>query len=159
MMSLSTLSSMARPGVRVSGASRAVLLLLEVEQSGVVAPIGVAEELLQALVGVAAVEERAQLLECLQVARLADAQEHDAVDDLLHRIVDVAAAQRWVAQHQVARQQLAPALDLGQELVVHLRGATLARLGLRELVQRALPHRGLAEHPGDLVPACGTYSL
>ena len=63
--------------------------------------------------------------------------------------------QRRVAQRQVARQQLAPALDLGQELVVHLRGAALAGLGLRELVERTLPHRGLAEHAGDLVPAGG----
>ena len=67
----------------------------------------------------------------LDAAVLADAQEDDAVDGLLDGEVELALAQGRVAQREVARQQVAPALDLGQERVVHLGGAALARLAPR----------------------------
>ena len=52
-----------------------------------------------------------------------------------------------------SKASAAPALDLGQELVVHLGGAALAGLRHGEPVERALPHRSLAEDAHDLIPA------
>ena len=53
------------------------------------------------------------------------------------------------------RQQIAPALDLGQERRVHLGGAALAALGLGVFVESAAQDGITGEDGGDLVPAVG----
>jgi hypothetical protein len=73
----------------------------------------------------------------LGAAILADAQEDDAVDGLLHGEVEVADGQAGIAQGEVAGQQVAPALDLGQESVVHRARAAFALGGVGVFVEGA----------------------
>ena len=67
-----------------------------------------------------------------------NAQEDDAVDGHLHGIVQLALAEVRVAQGDIARQQIAPALDLGQESVIHFSGAMFACGRLRRNGRRSL---------------------
>ena len=99
---------------------------------------------------------RQQLLELvllLDAAVLADAQEDDAVNGHLHRVIQLALVlQSRVAQGEVPGQRVAPAFDFLQEGIIHLRGAVLALHPLRVLVEGAFQDGVLREDGGDLVP-------
>ena len=128
------------------------LLGAEVEQARVVPLVGAAEQLAQPGVDVRAVEESLEPAVGLDPPVLADAQEDDPVDRALDGEVELALGEPGVAQGEVAGQLLAPALDLGQERVVHLGGAPLGLRGLGVPVERALEDGFLGEDPRDLVP-------
>jgi hypothetical protein len=89
----------------------AVLFLLEVEEPGVVAGVGIAEELLEPVVALLAVEQRLELSDGLGAAVLGDAEEDDAVDDPLDREVQRGFVKGVVAQGEVAGQFLAPVFN------------------------------------------------
>ncbi len=110
-------------------------------------------------IGLTAVEQRLQLAVGLDAAVLADAQEDDAVDGHLDGVVQVALAESGVAQGDVVRQQVAPALDLGQEGVVHLGGAALACGGFGVLVEGAFEDGLVGEDGGNLVPLGGILAV
>ena len=84
----------------------------EVEQSGVIAIIGITEKLAQAGIDITPVEQSLQLSIKLDATVFADAQEDDPVDGHLDGVIQVALAEGGVAQGDVMRQQVAPALDL-----------------------------------------------
>ena len=150
---------MLRPGVRGVRRLRLALLRVEVEQAGVVARVRVAEAQHQPRVDVRAVDQAQQRAVGLDAPILADAQEDDAVDGGLHRVVELALRQAGVAQGDIARQQVTPALDLGQEGRVHLGGAALGALRLDVSVEGALQDGLATEDAGDLVPALGILPI
>ena len=118
----------------------------EVEQTGVIAIIGIAEQLAQARVDVTTVEQSLQLTIELDATVFTDAQEDQAVDGHLDGIIQVTLAEGRVAQGDIMRQQVAPALDLRQEGVIHFSGAMLAGGTLGVLVERAFEHRLTGEN-------------
>lgn len=133
------------------------LLLFEMEEVGVVAVVGAAELLVEAGPDVATVKQHIQPPVVFGAAIFADAEEDDAVDGLLHGVVEVAHGEVGVAQGEVAGQQVAPALDLGEKGVVHLGGAALLLGGVGILVEGALEHGLAGEDGSDLVPLLSVF--
>ena len=117
---MSGLSSIARPRVRASG-NRPDLFL---PGSGTARSYSGRRHCGTAGTGAGRhrpVEQGLQLAVKLDAPVFADAQEDDPVDGHLDGVVQVALAEGGVAQGDVVRQQVAPALDLGQEGVDPLR--------------------------------------
>ena len=88
----------------------AALLRLEVEEAGVVAVVGLLEELAEARVDAVAVDEGAEAAVVLDAAVFADAQEDDAVNDALDGEVEFALGELGVAEGEVAGEFGAPGL-------------------------------------------------
>jgi hypothetical protein len=130
----------------------AALLGLEVEETGVVAQVGVAADVAEARVDLGAGGEGLELTETLDAAVLGDAQEDDPVEDALDGEVEIALGEAAVAQGQVFGEAFAPGLHVGEEVVVELGGAALAFGGGGEFVEGAVEHGGLGEDAGDLIP-------
>jgi len=124
---------------------------LEVEEVGVVLLIGLPVQLPQAGVDLRATGETQERAIVLDAPVLAHAQKDDAVDGALHGEVELVDRQGRVAQGDVAGQGVAPALDLLQELDVHLGGAALASGLLYVAVEGALQHRFPGEDAVDVV--------
>ena len=137
----------------------AALLRFEMEQAGVVAVVGLLEELAQARVDAVAVDEGAEAAVVFDAAVFADAQEDDAVNDALDGEVEFALGELGVAQGEVAGELVAPALDVFEEGVVDVGGAALGLGGFGELVERAFEDGLAGEDAGDLVPALGVLGV
>jgi len=135
------------------GSVGAAPLGLEVEEARVVAVIGLDVDFPQARVDVLAVHEAAQAPVGLNAAVFADAQEDEAVDSCLDSEVELALAERRVAQGDVAGERIAPELDLAEEGLVDLGGALLGLGRLGVAVEGALEDGFFGEHAGNLLPA------
>ncbi len=96
--------------------------------------------------------ELAQLFARFDAAIFGDAQEDDAVDGHLDGIVQFALVELRVAQGDIARQQIAPAFDLGEEGVIDFGGAALAGSGFGVTVEGALQDGIARKDGGDLIP-------
>jgi len=141
-------------GERVGGAGLA-LLGAKMKQARVVLAVGLAEQRQQVAVDIDAVGGVAQRVFGLHAAVFADAQEDDAVDGGLDGEVDGARIEAGVAQSDIPRQFLAPALHFGQKVVVHVGGSFFGPRRFDKLVEAAF-HDGLAgEDSGDVVPFVG----
>jgi len=125
----------------------------EVKEPRVVFFVGLAVEVAQAGVDVGGAGEGQEAGVVLNAPVLAHAQKDDAVNGALHGEVQLVNRQSRVAQGDVAGQHLAPALDLLQELGVHLAGAALALGILHVAVEGTLEHRLLGKHAVDVVEA------
>ncbi len=109
------------------------------EQAGVVFLIGLeAHAAHETVVDVGLPAELEQLPVRFQSAILGHAQENEPVNDPLHGGIEVVGRQSAVAQGEIARQHIAPALDILQKLAVNLGGAALA-FGSGVLVERSRP--------------------
>ncbi len=86
-------------------------------------------------------------------AIFADAQKDDAVDGGLDGDVEFALCEAPIAQRDVACQELAPFLDLGEEGVVDLGGAAFLGGGLDVFVEGAFADGVWREDGCDFVPA------
>ena len=131
-MALSTLSSIGKSRRQIVVGSRA-LLAPKVEQAGVVAVVGLAEEL-----GTARGRCLAPSAQRRAAAPYGSMPRSSQMRRKMMRSmvrctakVELALRQARVAQGDVAGQHLAPALDLFQEGGVHLGGAALGLVSIR----------------------------
>ena len=117
---------------------------VEVEEAGVVAPVGGAVKLLDLAVDIAADGGGAfQAAVAFEVAVFGDAQEDDAVDGALHQVVEFALVEPAVDEGrlpvQLPRQVDAPGFHIAQEGFVNAQHAFGGRL--QQVAVLALPHR------------------
>ncbi|MBW7896958.1 MAG: hypothetical protein H3C27_17770 [Opitutaceae bacterium] len=127
------------------------------KQPGVVAKVRPFKNFAQPRIDFSARGQRLQLAQRFNTPVLRDAQKDDAVENALHREVQVALGQRIVAQREVAREHIAPVLHVAQERVVKLRRAAPALVRSGIFVERALEHRLAREDGRDLVPALRVF--
>jgi len=114
-----------------------VLFVFEVEDAGVVARIGAAEELDQARVNARAVGKLQKLSVGLDAAVLADTKEDDAVYGSLNGEIELARGERGIAKRDVPGERLAPRFYFAQEGLVHAGRALFAVRGVGVTVERA----------------------
>lgn len=124
---------------------------LEVEQAGVVLGIRGAEAFLQAVVDVRAVGQGQERAGLFDAAVFADAQEDDAVDDELDRVVELALGEVLILTDQVLSEVLSPAFELIEEDIIDIGGAFCPALR-RVLVKCALLNRFGGQQASDFVP-------
>ena len=104
------------------------------EQTGVVAVVGLLEEFGEARIDAVAIDEGLESSVVFDAARLTDAQEDDAVNDALNGEVEFALGQPGVAEGEVLGEFLAPALDGFQEGHIDFDGAALGLAGVGEFI-------------------------
>ena len=123
----------------------------EVEEAGVVAEIGALKDFAEAGVDLGAGGEGEQLTVGPDAAVFGDAEEDDAVEDALDGEVEFALGE-GVAEGEVAGEEVAPVLHVGEEFVVELGGAAFALGGGGVFVEGAAKDGVLGKDGGDLVP-------
>jgi len=145
-------------GERV-GVGGAVLFSAKVKQPRVVALVRQPVKLHQPGVDFTLGGNVFQLVGALNAALLGNPQEEDAVNRHLHGVVQVPLGQAGVAQRQVERQRLAPALNGRQEIIIHIGGAFFAAAGLGVGVKATLQHRLLGKDVVQFIPAGGVIAI
>ncbi len=123
----------------------------EMEKAGVVAEVGALENFAEAGVDLGAGGEGEELAVGLDAAVFGDAEEDDAVEDALDGEVEFAFGE-GVAEGEVAGEEVAPVLHVGEELVVEFGGAAFALGRGGVFVEGAAEHGVLGKDGGDLVP-------